>query len=40
MRNHLIHGYFAIDADVVWSVVNDKLPAMIPAIKKLIKELS
>ena len=40
MRNHLIHGYFAIDADIVWSVVHDKLPAMIPEIKKLIEELS
>ena len=40
MRNHLIHGYFAIDADIVWSVVHGKLPAMIPEIKKLIEKLS
>ena len=40
MRNHLIHGYFAIDADIVWSVLHDKLPAMIPVVKKLIEELS
>lgn len=40
MRNHLIHGYFAIDADIVWSVLHDKLPVLIPEIKKLIEELS
>ena len=40
MRNHLIHGYFAIDPDIVWSVVHDKLPALLPAIQKLIEKLS
>jgi uncharacterized protein with HEPN domain len=40
MRNHLIHGYFAIDADIVWSVVHDKLPAMLSETRKLIEKLS
>lgn len=40
MRNRLIHGYFAIDPDIVWSVVHDKLPALIPEIKKLTESLA
>ncbi len=38
MRNRLIHGYFAVDADVVWSVVQDKLPAMLPLLKELLEK--
>ncbi len=39
MRNRLIHGYFAIDPDIVWSVVHDKLPALISELKKLSESL-
>lgn len=35
MRNRMIHGYFAIDPDIVWSVVNHKLPALLPVLKEL-----
>lgn len=28
MRNILIHGYFAIEEEIVWSVVEDDLPAL------------
>jgi uncharacterized protein with HEPN domain len=28
MRNVLIHGYFAIDNDIVWSVVENDLPTL------------
>ena len=39
MRNRLIHGYFAIDPDIVWSVVHDKLPSLIPELNKLRETL-
>ncbi len=29
MRDRLIHGYFDVDLDVVWSVVNSDLPVLI-----------
>jgi len=28
MRNRIVHGYFLIDADVVWAAVRDNLPAL------------
>lgn len=37
MRNRLIHGYFSIDPDIVWNVVRDKLPTMLPTLKRLLE---
>lgn len=28
MRHRLIHGYFDIDLDIVWSTITDDLPAL------------
>jgi len=35
-RNRLIHAYLGIDEDTVWSIIRDELPALIPALKKLV----
>ncbi len=32
MRNHIAHGYFDINADLVWDVVKNDLPALRSAI--------
>jgi uncharacterized protein with HEPN domain len=37
MRNRLVHGYFAVDLDILWTVVNDDLPELIDALDRLIK---
>ena len=37
MRNILVHNYFGIDLDVVWSVTVKDLPALEEDIKKLLK---
>lgn len=29
LRNRLIHGYDAVDMDVLWSIVNIDLPALV-----------
>ncbi len=36
MRNRLIHGYIAVDYDVLWDVVHDDLPELISKLKKII----
>ena len=36
MRNVLIHNYFGIDLDIVWSVVEDDLPDLQRYIQKLL----
>lgn len=36
MRNRLVHGYFKIDFEVVWSTVQDDLPQAIELIESLV----
>ncbi len=38
MRNVLIHGYFAVDNDVVWSAVEDDLPHLESRIRTWLAE--
>jgi uncharacterized protein with HEPN domain len=33
MRNRLVHAYFDINANVLWSSVNDKLPDLVNRIR-------
>lgn len=35
MRNRLVHAYFEIDLDVVWSTATVELPKLIEALKAL-----
>jgi uncharacterized protein with HEPN domain len=39
MRNILVHGYFAIDLDVVWDAVQQDVPELKPKIEALLKRL-
>jgi uncharacterized protein with HEPN domain len=36
MRNRLIHGYFAVDLDILWTVVHDDLPALVTALEPIV----
>jgi uncharacterized protein with HEPN domain len=36
MRHRLIHNYADVRLDVVWDVVQDKLPGLIAALKPLV----
>ena len=38
MRNILVHTYFGIDVDVVWSVVVNDLPDLKQKIENVIRE--
>ena len=34
-RNRLIHGYFNIDLDVIWSILRDDLPDLVTALEAI-----
>lgn len=38
MRNILVHDYFGIDIDVVWSVVENNLPKLERNVRKLLRQ--
>jgi uncharacterized protein with HEPN domain len=33
MRNHLIHAYFEVDLDIVWTTVTEDLPPLLPVLE-------
>ena len=37
LRNRLVHGYGAIDLDIVWRVITADLPPLIDALEKAIR---
>ena len=37
MRDRLIHGYFGVDYDLVWDVVDAKIPALKREIERILK---
>ena len=37
-RNRLAHGYLEIDDHVLWSMVQDAVPALLPALRNLLHE--
>ena len=39
MRNVLVHGYFEIDADIVWDAAHRDVPSMRSAVQRLLQEL-
>jgi uncharacterized protein with HEPN domain len=38
LRNRLIHGYDAVDDQLVWDIVRSKIPPLIDALEKMIGE--
>jgi uncharacterized protein with HEPN domain len=39
MRDKLIHDYFDIDLDTVWDTATEDIPALLPQIETIIKEM-
>jgi len=40
IRNRLIHGYLGIDHDILWSIIKDDLPVLLPELWKLKDQVS
>jgi uncharacterized protein with HEPN domain len=38
LRDIVVHGYFGIDDDIIWDVVENKIPGLKPQIEAIIKE--
>jgi uncharacterized protein with HEPN domain len=36
MRDRLIHGYFAVDYDLVWDVVRNKVPPLLTQLQDML----
>ena len=36
MRDHLIHGYFGIDYDIVWDVLKNHIPVLAKTIDNIL----
>jgi len=34
-RNRLIHGYLGIDNDILWSIIRQDVPALLPQLREL-----
>jgi uncharacterized protein with HEPN domain len=39
MRDRLIHGYFGVDYELVWDVVENNIPALQKEVLRLLAEL-
>lgn len=39
MRDKIVHRYFGINYDVVWTVCREELPTLLPQIEALLAEL-
>jgi uncharacterized protein with HEPN domain len=39
MRNHIVHGYDVIDWEIVWTVVHEDLPPLVPTLERMLAEM-
>lgn len=39
MRHMLVHGYYTVRPEVLWDVIQNDIPAMIPILEKYLAEL-
>jgi len=37
-RNRLIHGYFDVDLDIVWAILQDDLPPLIVQLEQILPQ--
>ena len=40
MRNHIVHGYDRIDHEIVWNVIHDELPPLVPLLERMLLDRS
>jgi uncharacterized protein with HEPN domain len=38
LRNRLVHGYDAVDLDILWDIARQDLPPLIAALERIVEE--
>jgi len=38
LRNRLVHGYDAVDVDILWDIVQQDLPQLIEQLEEIVQE--
>jgi len=38
LRNRLVHGYDAVDLDILWDIVQQDLPALIGVLQEIVED--
>jgi uncharacterized protein with HEPN domain len=38
MRNRLVHGYDSVDFDILWTIIQDDLPALIVQLNNILSK--
>lgn len=38
MRHHLVHGYFAVDPDVVWAAITERVPELERQVQAILAQ--
>lgn len=38
LRNRLVHGYDAVDLDILWQIIRRDLPPLIAALEEIVQE--
>lgn len=39
MPNHLIHAYFDVDLDIVWTTIEQDVPSLLPALEPAVAQI-
>ena len=39
LRNVLVHGYFAVDPDVLWQTIQVDIPELVPVLLAMVEAL-
>ena len=37
-RNRIIHAYLGIDDDIIWTIIQDDIPAILPELRRLLQD--
>ena len=37
VRNRIIHGYLGIDNELVWDIIQQDIPALLPALRRIVE---